>query len=573
MHATTHDGLPMRPDQIILAVARGVFTVCLLLTTTVAAGQATGIRFKNVAEAVGLDFTHYSPLTPERHLHLFMGSGLAWCDYDRDGWPDLYLCQGAAWPLVADRDPAHSNQLFRNVQGRFENVTKHAQLPCFGYSMGTAVGDYDNDGFPDLYVSGYGPDRFFRNLGDGTWAEVVDQDLLKDGRFGASCAWADIDGDGDLDLYVTNYLQLDADKYPLCSHMENGKRYAGGCHPRYQQHEYHRLLKNNSDGTFSDVTESAGLLAETPRAGLGVVAYDFDEDGDQDFYVANDTVHNQLWVNSGKGTFTDDALVMGVAVNGVGVAEASMGIAAGDVDGDGRIDLFVTNYFNETNTLYRNDQAAFTDVTAEYGLAAPSLRRLGFGTSFLDPDNDGWLDLIVVNGHVQSYPPELDRREPFAQLAQVFRNQQGTRFQEVSSTAGPYFQQAFVGRATALADYDHDGRIDVAVQHLNGPAALLVNDAAEVSHSLTLRLSGVQSNREALGARVEIHIGGRKIVRVILGSSSYLACDDRPVLVGLGAAQQADQITVRWPSGRQDTWGPLVSGQTHNLVEGRGVVR
>ncbi|MBI1347176.1 hypothetical protein GC163_12910 [bacterium] len=559
--------------QTAVSLLRCWFSTVLLSLATLASAQPPGIHFQDVAHDVGLNFTHDSPLTPERHLHLFMGSGLAWCDYDLDGWPDIYLCQGAAWPPVADSDLAHSNQLFRNVQGKFESVTAAARLTCFGYSMGIAVGDYDNDGFPDLYVSAYGPNRLFRNLGDGTWAEVTDQPVLNDPRFGASCTWADIDKDGDLDLYVTNYLKLDPANYPLCSEVVNRKRYPGGCHPRYQQHESDLLLINRGDGTFADMTEAAGLLAETPRAGLGVVACDFDEDGDQDFYVANDTVNNQLWLNSGKGTFADDALLMGAAVNGLGVAEASMGIAAGDVDGDGRIDLFVTNYFNETNTFYRNDQTAFTEVTAEYGLAAPSQQRLGFGTSFFDPDNDGWLDLIVVNGHVQSYPPELDRREPFAQQPQVFHNQRGVRFEEISSDAGAYFQQNLVGRATALADYDHDGRIDVAIQHLNGPVALLKNETDEVGHSLTLRLIGVESNREALGARVEIVAGDRKIVRVVLGSSSYLACDERPLLIGIGDAEQADAVTVRWPTGRVETLGPLVHDRAHLLIEGRGVVR
>ncbi len=247
-----------------------------------------------------------------------------------------------------------------------------------------------------------------------------------------------------------------------------------------------------------------------------------------------------------------------------------MGIAAGDIDGDGRIDLFVTNYFNETNTLYRNDSVAFTEVTAEFGLAAPSRQRLGFGTSLLDANNDGWLDLIVTNGHVQSYPPELDRHSPFAQRPQMFLNQQGTRFQEVSTDAGAYFQQAIVGRSTALADFNRDGRIDIAVQHLNGPAALLRNDSDSSGQWLTLKLIGVVSNRDALGARVEVSIGERRIVRTCQGSSGYLSTHDRPVPIGLGAAPRADSIAVRWPSGRRESWGPLASGQTHRLIEGQG---
>ncbi len=534
------------------------------------AGQEGRIHFSDVAQDAGLDFKHYAPLTPERHLHLFMGSGLAWLDYDGDDWPDLYFCQGAAWPPRKESDPARSNQLFRNRDSTFVNATGACGLLNFEYSMGATAGDFDNDGFPDLYVTSFGPNSLYRNNGDGTWSEVVGQPVLNDQRFGASGTWADIEGDGDLDLYVTNYLQLDLDSYPLCSHVELGRRYPGGCHPRYQKHEHDLLLRNNGDGTFEDISAASGLLAESPRAGLGVVVSDFDEDGDQDFYVANDTVNNQLWINAGDGTFTDDALLMGVAVNGLGVAEAGMGVAAGDVDGDGMTDLFVTNYFNETNTLYRNDRLAFTDVTAAFGLAAPSRQRLGFGTSLVDANNDGWLDLFVANGHVQSYPAELQRHTPFEQLPQIFLNQQGTRFQEVSAESGPYFQRAIVGRSAGLADFNRDGRLDIAVLHLNGPAALLQSDTEVAGQSLTLKLMGVTSNRDAIGASVEVHAAGRRIVRLCQGSQGYLSTDSRRVHVGLGKAMQADSVTIRWPSGSRETWRGLRCGEAHNLIEGRG---
>ena len=540
------------------------------------AAQSREIVFTDVAKAVGLEFQHYSPLTPERHLHLFMGSGLGWLDHDLDGWPDLYCCQGAAWPARPETSLARSNQLFRNRQGQFENVTSVCGLKNFEYSMGVAVGDFDNDGFPDLYVSSFGPDSLYRNHGDGTWSEVIGQPVLNDERFSASCTWTDIDGDGDLDLYVTNYLKLDRANYPLCSSVEGGKRIPGGCHPHYQPHEHDLLIRNEGDGTFSDISKAAGLLAETPRAGLGVVAGDFDEDGDQDFYVANDTVNNQLWMNSGQGTFTDEAVTMGVAVNGLGVAGAGMGLAAGDVDGDGLTDLFVTNYFNETNTLYRNDRVAFTDVSAEFGLAAPSRQRLGFGTSLLDANHDGWLDLFIANGHVQSYPPELDRRAPFAQLQQLFLNQQGVRFQEVSAKAGPYFLKPVVGRSSAVADFNRDGRADLAVLHLNGPVAVLRNEFAGPARSLSLRLIGRTGNRDAIGARVELRIGDRTLVRFCQGSQGYLSTDERLVRFGLGEASQVDAVTVRWPSGKQETWGELSAGQmpagqTRTLWEGTGV--
>jgi hypothetical protein len=547
------------------------FCVCVLLCPAAAAQNKIGLT--DVTREVKIDFQHHSPLTPERHLHLFMGSGLAWIDHDRDDWPDLYFCQGAAFSKLKDSEPLRSDQLFRNRSGVFQNITALAGLRNVDYSMGTAVGDYDNDGFQDLYVSSYGPNHLYRNNGDGTWSEVTSQPALNDPRYGSSCTWADVDGDGDLDLYVANYLRLPPDDYPLCSHEEGGKRYPGGCHPRYQKHEFDILYRNNGDGEFADISEEAGLLSETARAGLGVFVFDSDDDGDLDFYVANDTVHNQLWINSGKGNFTDDALLTGVAVNGFGVAEAGMGVNGGDVDGDGRIDLFVTNYFNETNTLYRNDGIAYTDVTAEFGLGAASKQRLGFGTSFLDVNNDGWLDIFVANGHVQSYPPELEKHTPFAQLPQLFLNQNGRRFEEVSTEAGSYFQQKVVGRASAVADFNRDGRMDIAVQHLNGAPAILKNESELDQKSVVLELIGTQSDRDAIGARIEAKLGDRMIVRVCNGSTSYLASDERRTVVGIGTHESLESVTVRWPGGRRESWSSLGTMGVHKLIEGRGIVK
>lgn len=532
--------------------------------------SAGEIRFVDVAADVGLDFRHHSPLTPERHLHLFMGSGVGWLDYDGDGWPDLFAAQGAAFPRTKATDSALSDQLFRNRQGQFTSVAAPAGIQDFEYSMGVAVGDFDNDGFADLFVSAYGPNSLYHNNGDGTFTKVDDQPILADPRFGASCTWADIDADGDLDLYVTNYLKLDPENYPLCSHQELGKRYPGGCHPRYQQHEHDQLLRNNGDGTFSDISQESGILAETPRAGLGVVLCDFDDDGDTDFYVANDTVNNQLWVNDGKGAFVDDALLMGVAVNGFGVAEAGMGVVSGDIDRDGLMDLFVTNYFNETNTFYRNDRLAFTDVTAEFGLAAPSKQRLGFGTSLFDADNDGALDIFVANGHVQSYPPELDRKAPFAQLQQFYHNVEGRRFEEVSTSCGPYFQQPRVGRSSAVADFNKDGRADLAVLHLNDRLALLRNETAATDNRATFHLVGRTSNRDAIGARVVSKVGDRTSVQFCQGSQGYLSSDFRRVCVALGSENQVDSIQIRWPSGITETWSSFVAGEDYVLREGTG---
>jgi enediyne biosynthesis protein E4 len=567
--ASTHRDPQSNSSTCQRAVTLGIL---LLLFASVAHADESSLRFEDVSKKAKVNFQHYSPLTPERHMHLFMGSGAAWLDYDRDGWPDLYLCQGKSWIDDDSENPPPSNRfLYNSGDGTFRNITEPAGLINFDYSMGAAVGDFDNDGFPDVYVSSYGQNRLFQNNGDGSFTEIGSALGVDDDRFGSSCTWADIDGDGNEDLYVANYLRLDKDDYPLCTHTELGRTYHSGCHPRYQKHEYDILYLNRGDGTFKDISQEAGLHSGPARCGLGVVGTDLDNDGDVDFYVANDTVHNQLWINNGNGTFTDEALLAGVAVNRIGLAEAGMGLATGDVDGDGLPDLFVTNYFSETNTLYRNEGFAFTDVTAEYGLSAPSRLRLSFGASLFDIDNDGWLDLFVANGHVHTEQPTLGRNEPFAQLAQLFHNQMGRRFGDASAQGGDYFQRRLVGRASCVADFDRDGRLDLAVQHLNGPAILLRNSTDRAGHVVQLELVGTRNARDGNNAVVTVKAGGRQISRARIGSSSYLSSSDSRLLIGIGESEVADSIEVRWLSGNRESWHSVSIGTVHQLVEGTGI--
>jgi hypothetical protein len=546
------------------------FGILLSLLCEYSEAGEQSLKFEDVSKQARVDFQHSSPLTPERHLHLFMGSGAAWLDFDRDGWPDLYLGQGKAWGNDNQKSPP-SNRFLANLgDGTFRDVTINANLINLDYSMGVAVGDFDNDGFADIYVSSYGQNRLYHNNGDGSLSEIATDRGLDDSRFGSSCTWADIDGDGNLDLFVTNYLKLDQDDYPLCKHTEPGRTYYSGCHPRYQKHEYDILFRNNGDGTFTDKSEEAGLISGPARCGLGVVATDLDNDGDIDFYVANDTVHNQLWINNGTGKFTDEALLAGVAVNRIGIAEAGMGVAAGDVDGDGLPDLFVTNYFNESNTLYRNEGFSFTDVTSEYGLAAPSQMRLAFGASLFDIDNDGWLDLFVANGHIHTGHLDPGRNEPFAQLPLLFHNQNGRRFRDASSQSGDYFKRHLVGRASCVADYDRDGRLDLAVQHLNGPVTLLRNNTPSAGQVVQLELVGTKSARDSNGTVVLIKAGTFQITRAVVGSSSYLSSSDSRLVVGVGENEIADTITVRWPTGRQESWYQIPTGALQRLIEGTG---
>ena len=530
-------------------------------------------RFEEVAQHVGIDFLHHAPLTPERHAHLVYGSGIGWLDFDRDGWPDLYCCQGAAYRGTApQREPSSpadpSDCLFLNRQGRFVNVTEAARLVEAGYSMGIAAADYDNDGFPDLCVTGYGENVLYHNQGDGTFTKQTLPHGESPGRMSASCAWADVDGDGNLDLYVANYAQLGPQNYPLCEHVEGGKKMYVVALPRLLQPLPDSLYRNCGDRRFADVSVSSGIASVPPQCGLGVVAADLDGDGDVDFYVSNDMGPNFLWENQGRGTFVDRGLEAGAAMNRNGACEAGMSLEAADFDGEGRLDLFVTNFFHETNTFYRNEgNLLFSDVTQEVGLGAPSKLRLGFGTCSQDFDRDGFLDLLVANGHVHDRLNEIGRDEPFAQLPLLFHNERGLRFSEVSADSGAYFTQPRVGRGAAAADFDRDGDVDVAVNHLNGPAALLRNDASPAGAWLQVELVGSSSNRDGVGAILQFDLGGQRLVRTRQAGSGYCSCGEERLTIGLGDATRIPRLLIRWPSGAEQVLEDLPVNRFLRLKE------
>ncbi len=534
-------------------------------------------RFENVAEVSGLQFRHHSPLTEERHTHLVYGSGLAWLDFDNDGWPDLYCCQGAAYVVgePADGNPLAdrpSNLLFRNRQnGSFVDVTQAAGLLDRRYSMAMAAADYDNDGFVDLCVTAYEENVLYHNNGDGTFDQVELPQQMHAGRLSTGCAWADVDADGNLDLFVANYARLGPDDYPVCEHTEAGKTLHIVCHPHQLEAMPDLLFQNCGDGRFADISAEAGITVGEALTGLGAVAADLDQDGDIDIYVANDARPNHLWENQGDGSFVDVGQMSGTALNRHGAREAGMGIAIGDIDRDGRFDFLVTNFYNETNTLYRNEGAFFfSDVTDEMGLGAPSRPRLSFGPCFVDFDNDGWLDLLTVNGHVHDRLHELNRNEPFAQSPQIFQNEGGRRFREVSTGSGRFFSEPRVGRGVAVADYDRDGDADVAVNHLNGPAALLRNDTPDGGGWLQFELIGTRSNRDGVGAVITIDLGQQAMVRCRQASTSYFSCDEGRLLVGVGNAEQLKRVSIRWPSGREECWEDVPINTYCRFVEGAG---
>lgn len=546
-------------------------------TKTPASPPAGPFRFVEVTERAGVHFLHHSPLTEQRHAHLVYGSGVCWFDVDRDGWPDLYCCQGATYRpgTSGEKQPPQadpSNVLYLNRQnGSFADVTGPAGLVEAAYSMGVAAADYDNDGFPDLCVTGYGENVLYHNNGDGTFSGQSLPGGKHPGRMSASCAWADVDGDGNLDLYITDYAQLGPKDYPVFEHVEGDKRMYVVALPRLLQALPDSLYRNGGDGRFVDLSAEAGITAEPARCGLGVVAADLDADGDVDFYVSNDMGPNFLWENQGHGKLVDRGLEAGVAFNRYGACEAGMSVEAADFSGSGRFDLFVTNFFHETNTFYRNEgNLLFSDVTPATGLGAPSKLRLCFGTVALDFDQDAFLDLLVVCGHVHDRLPEIGRDEPFAQLPLLFHNERGLRFREVSAGTGGYFAEPHVGRGAAAADFDRDGDADVAVLHLNGPAALLRNDTAPAGAWLQLELVGTKSNRSGVGAVVTIDLGRQSLVRTRQAGSGYCSCGEERLLIGVGDASRVPRVTVRWPGGLQESWTDLAVNAFYRLAEGAG---
>ncbi len=530
--------------------------------------------FVDFAQTAHLGFVHNSPPSPERHMHLFMGSGLAWTDFDRDGVLDLLFCQGSANPTVQPGETP-AVDLWRGLSaetGDYHNVSAGSGFNGTGYSNGLSVADYDNDGFADLFVTGFFSAALYRNNGDGTFSDQTASAKIAPTGFGTGCCWTDLDRDGNLDLLYVRYIKIDPKQYPLCTTFYKGREIAMGCGPKRFAGEHDSVYLSKGNGEFHDVTVTSGFGGVTPRHGLGCVAVDLDDDGHVELYVANDGMPNDLWKNIGGMKFEERGMLSGVAVNRFGAAEAGMGIAVGDVDGDLKPELFVTNYFDETNTLYRNEgDLLFLDVTEEFGIAGPSRKRLGFGTNFQDFDNDGWLDLFVANGHVEDHKHLIGiTDEPFAQLSQVFTNRKGRRFEDVSRRAGPFFQQPWVARGSAAADFDGDGKVDLAVLRLNDRAALLRNTNQNIGHWLSLELQGTQSNRDAIGATVVIRSGQSAWRRDRMSSASYLSCDSPRLHFGIGGKTKVDSVQVGWPSGESEIFVEVHSDRLTRLVEGTG---
>ena len=546
--------------------------------------------FTDRAAASGIDFVHFNGMSGEHYFNEVVGSGGALFDFDNDGDLDVLLLQGqmlgpgktlddALFPPSAGRpltDRLYRNDLEIGPGGaralRFTDVTRGSGLAVGDYGMGVAAGDFDNDGRTDLYRTRQGPNQLFRNNGDGTFTDVGAASGTDDPRWSVAASFVDADHDGWLDIYVGNYVEYEPGDGDTCRTATDEPSY---CAPQSYPYEPDRLYLNRGDGTFADVTTDAGIDAAYGPA-LGVVAADLNADGRVDIYVANDGEPNQLWMNEGGGRFRDDALLAGVAVNAMGAAEASMGVDAGDVDGDGDGDLFMTHVSAETNTFYVNDGAGFfDDRSAEAGLGAPSLPFTGFGAAWFDVDNDTWLDALVVNGAVRTIEALARARDPFPlhERNQLFRNLGGGRFEDVSGRAGEALALSEVSRGAAFGDVDNDGDVDVLVTNNNGPPRLLINEVGHRRHWLGLRLvGGPAAPRDMLGARVGVFPagGGRPLWRRARADGSYASASDPRVLVGLGASAGVERVRVVWPSGRVEEWTAVEADGWTTLVEGTG---
>lgn len=570
----------MRPSARQLALL-----AALLQTISVSAGADW---FVDVARQTGLDFLHFNGMSGDLLYLEVVGSGVALFDYDSDGDLDVYLIQGrmlGAEKTLADAtfppppglvltDRLYRNDLGLDADGlpvlRFVDVTESSRIDAPGYGMGAVTGDFDNDGWTDLYVTNFGPNQMWRNNGDGTFADATESSATNDIRWSVPATFFDYDRDGWLDLFVGNYLKFRVTSEQGCFTETGTPQYCG---PLAYSSDADRLFHNLGDGTFRKVTESTGLGSAPPGAALGAVAADLNGDSWLDLYVANDMMPNNLWINQGDRSFLDDALFAGCAVNADGQPEASMGVDAGDFDGDGDLDLFMAHFAGETNTLFLNDgTGVFRDQTGSVGLGGPSWEFTAFGTAWFDYDNDGLLDLLTVNGTVNFIEELVLEGDPFPlhQINQLFRNQGDGSFIEVTDQAGSAFELSEVSRGSAFGDLDNDGDTDVVISNNSGPVRLLLNQVGQDSGWVGLRLLGDSSvgHRDLLGSRAAITPGnGDPLWRQVKTDGSYASSNDPRILVGLGTGDIVSEVRAFWPDGSQSRWTGVPSGALVVLLQ------
>jgi hypothetical protein len=519
------------------------------------------VQFTDVAASSGLVFTHDRGGTREHRIAETMGAGLAWLDYDNDGWMDLYVVQGGPFPPA--QSPRAQDRLFRNDgRGQFTDVTARARLSDAAYGMGAFAADYDGDGWIDILVTNWGGVQLYRNAGDGTFRDVTAKSgLAAVTGLVTAAAWGDVDGDGRLDLFLARYVDDRNESKLFCGNPATGER--DYCPPMMYPGSLPLLFGNGADGTFRDITKAAGM-GDAAGRGLGAVFADVDLDGKPDLYVANDETMNFLFHSLGRGRFEDISVVSGTAFDAQGNPQGGMGTDAGDLDGDGLPDLVVANYENETNAYYRNlGSGVFDDISVPSGFGPPAVNVVGFGLNLLDAENDGDLDAFIANGHVFERPQRQGITYP--QRAQLMWNDGKGNFRERG--CGPAFAREYVGRGSAVADYDNDGDLDVAVSNSGGPLELLRNDGGK-NRWAGVQLAGRPPNRHGIGARLVAETsGGRRLTRLVHAGNSYLSSSDPRILFGLGSEEAIRKLTIHWPSGTVQTVEGLAARKYHRIEE------
>ena len=521
-------------------------------------------QLKDVTSQAGIDFRHNSGAYGGKFLPETLGSGCAFLDYDSDGYPDILLVNSMDWP--GHKRIRSALKLYKNNRnGTFSDVTRAAGLDIEVYGMGVAVGDYNNDGFPDILITCVGQNRLFLNTGKGTFRDVTKSSGLGSRMaFSTSALWIDYDRDGHLDLFVCNYVNWSPEHDVFCSLDGKNKSY---CTPEAYRGETCWLFHNRGDGTFEDVTAFSGIF-DTSSKSLGVAMLDFDQDGWPDLFVANDTQPNKLYRNLRNGKFKDAAVEAGLAFSADGKARAGMGVDVGDFENSGRPGIAITNFDNEMVGLYRSPSAGqFDDVSLAAGVGGPSKTTLGFGCGFADLDLDGRLDLVIANGHIDDTVRNIRGNVGYAQPPHLFLNLGNGKFQDVVDTNGGDFAAPRVGRGLAFADFDRDGDVDLLLTTNNGPAYLFRNELHSGSRALRLHLTGTKSNRDAIGAVVRIYHGGDTQMRTVRGGSSYLSQSELPLTFGVGKSDRVDRLAVEWPSGTTQEFKNVSTAKAYELHE------